>query len=158
MQKIHIWHFINLKDYTFSNIPESSLSKIYYLLCPHLNFNTHQFLSRNNSRESRDGIYHAALFITGHSYSALPVLSLSHYHLLVGYLHSLLFPSFWSHVQVKLLINSMNTVLLRVPVTSFGYFRCQFCVFLVLFHVLPALPDSKYFEQKLPFPECICIA
>lgn len=164
VQKIHIWHFANLKDYTFSNIPESSLSKMYYLLHPHLNFNTYQFISRNNSRESRDGIYHAVLFTTGqktekHSYSTSPVLSLSRYHSsLGGYLHSLLFPSFWSHVQVKLLINSMNTVLLRVPVKPFGYFRDQFCVFLVLFYVLPVLPDSKHFEKKLPFPECICLA
>uniref|UniRef100_A0A8D2N3V9 Uncharacterized protein n=1 Tax=Zonotrichia albicollis TaxID=44394 RepID=A0A8D2N3V9_ZONAL len=31
---------------------------VYYLLHPHLNFNTHQFISRNNFRENRDSIYH----------------------------------------------------------------------------------------------------
>lgn len=134
MQKIHIWHFIILKDYTFSNIPESSLSKMYYLLHPHLNFNIHQFISRNNSRESRDSIYHVMLFTTGkkteeHSYSALPIL-LVRPQSLEGYLHSLLFSIFWPHMQVKLL--STNTMLLRVPVRSFGYFRDQLYVFLVL--------------------------
>lgn len=103
MQKIHSWHFINLKDYTFSNIPESSLSKMYYLLHPRLNFNAHQFISRNNSRESRDGIYHVMLFTTGkkreeHSYSALPMLSLSSYSPLMDTLACCFFQTF-GHTQ-----------------------------------------------------------
>lgn len=128
MQRIHSRHFINLKDYTFSSIPESSLSKMYYLLHPHLNFNTHQFISRNNTREDRNDIYQVMLFTTRKkteelSYSALPIGSLSRYSL-----RSRLSSRFWLHVQIKLL----STVLLRLAVRVSSYFRDTFYTFLVL--------------------------
>lgn len=130
IQRAHSWHFIYLKDYTFSHEPESSFSKMYHLLHLHLNFSTHQFISRSNSRESRDDIYHATLFTTRKeteelSYSALPTVSVT-LQSLDAYLHSLLLPRLWLHMQVNYFYLWQKHSPKWVPVRSFRYFSAQF--------------------------------
>lgn len=118
-----------MKDYTFSNIPENSLSMVYYLLHSHLNFNTHQFISRNNSRENRDSIYHVVLFTTvkkteEHSYSVIPIFSLSHYSVLMDSFAHCFFKLLSTHTGKMTYHKGSAT---EGASQSFGYFRDQFC-------------------------------
>jgi len=74
------------------------------------------------------------LFTTGkkkeeHSYSAVPILSLLPCCPLMDTSTHCFFQAFWLHMEVKLL--SIGTVVLKVPVRSFGYFRDQSYFFLV---------------------------